>query len=547
MGIKTVPNGPAGESGGDGSSPVGTQPPAETDVFMCYNSTDRREVKAIHKTLVALGLNVWFDETELLSGSVVQQLQEAIQRARAAAVIIGREGTGKWQGIEYETLLRRRLENDEQFRLVPVVLPNVPEDAVPPFLAGFARFQFEATLNDKTDLKRLYKLLTNREWPNGAYEIHIEVEDAEVTCFAAVPQDRPADICEAIESAVKVVNDHLETNIEFRRGAADSVKLYREIRAAEVIVVDCSPDERGARDPMVLYQLGLAQAIGKPIIIVTVPGDKLEEVFPTPHVVYCNRAEPDYRQKLQEELVEQMKDLAGYAILGLVADDCIDIAAAYSDLSRPRPMLFKRFQTVFREGLTIHRYFREIAKHVHRLSADIEDLRIDLRRAADECPSPEEAIARTRRTFNRYLLRAFSEFMDIFGGADGELSFEVLGDFASLTDTEAWRAFEFLKQKTAGHALECIEKSARDFQSTGTRIAHFTEVFDAFGKRLDEVANRFESKLDPEPQIENLADRIQNLERATSEVDRSTTEMLTDLLEVIGGRGAQRAIAAVEP
>ncbi len=227
MGSDSVRNDPL-EGKTRGSQPeVTVEPVTDKDVFICYNSADQRDVEVIYFTLRGFGLEVWYDRRDLDAGVVASQLENAIQRAKAAAVIIGPSGLGDWQASEYPAILTRRIKHDGTFRLVPVVLPNVPPDKVPAFLDSFAKCEFTSTLNDKIARQRLYESLTGREWHNGAYEIHVEVEDPNVTCFAAVPGNAPPSVLNAIECAVVDVNDQLQTAMEFRHQATDSAQLNR--------------------------------------------------------------------------------------------------------------------------------------------------------------------------------------------------------------------------------------------------------------------------------------------------------------------------------
>jgi TIR domain-containing protein len=513
---------------------------SDAHVFICYNTADQRDAEALARMLLATGLDVWIDLWKITAGPIIPQLEKAINQASMAVVIIGRHGVGRWQNREYEAILRQRLDSQESLRIVPVLLPGAKEDGIPMLLRDFALHRLSQALNSQKDVKRLYELLTGRSWPHGAYEIHIEVQDAAVTCFAAVPNGGSKGISSAIQEAVNMANSQLGTDIVFQCGASAPVDRYREIHASEVVVADCRPVEpNGNPDPMVLYQLGAAQSIGKPVIIIASRKDFPNTVFPTPHVVYCSDGERCDPSALKEELAEHIKDLAGYAILGLVADDSVDITAAYSDMSQPRPMLFRELQAVLRAGLRIHKCSREIAKDVHRFVEMIESLQTDLHDATRALP-PEKAIATVREAFQRKVGRGLGKFGASSGQGDVEYDIEELRSFSIPHETDTWTSFAYLEQKTTGDAQKCVTAAERDLEETGTKIAHFSDLMEGFLKAFEDASRCLEKGRDPSRPFHVLADQSQNLERAARSIDESTTDMMTDLLEMIGRKDLPR-------
>ena len=87
------------------------------DVFLCYNSEDKEEVKELAAKLKAQGLNPWLDEWDVPPGWPWQPVLGAqIPWIRTAAVFIGRNGLGPWQNIEIFALLQQFV-----MRLCPVI------------------------------------------------------------------------------------------------------------------------------------------------------------------------------------------------------------------------------------------------------------------------------------------------------------------------------------------------------------------------------------------------------------------------------------------
>lgn len=113
------------------------------DVFLCHNTTDKREVKWVGEQLKARGYLPWLDEWELLPGRPwLRELESQIESIRAAAVFIGADGAGPWQSRELAALLRQFIERG--CPVIPVILPSVsnPRPRLPAFLHDFTWVDF---------------------------------------------------------------------------------------------------------------------------------------------------------------------------------------------------------------------------------------------------------------------------------------------------------------------------------------------------------------------------------------------------------------------
>lgn len=106
------------------------------DVFLCHNSADKPEVKAIGGRLKEAGVKPWLDEWEMQPGLTWQdQLEAQIEDVGAAAVFVGKDGEGPWQKLELQAFLQQFV--DRQCPVIPVILPDYPKDEkpkLPPFL-----------------------------------------------------------------------------------------------------------------------------------------------------------------------------------------------------------------------------------------------------------------------------------------------------------------------------------------------------------------------------------------------------------------------------
>lgn len=105
------------------------------DVFMCHNSRDKAEVKAVGLELMKRGLKPWLDEWELRPGFRWQPvLEEQVREIKSAAVFVGAEGLGPWQSEEIGAFLSACVKRG--IPVIPVLLPDAPlQPELPVFLA----------------------------------------------------------------------------------------------------------------------------------------------------------------------------------------------------------------------------------------------------------------------------------------------------------------------------------------------------------------------------------------------------------------------------
>ena len=91
------------------------------DVFMCYNSKDKKDVMAIGERLKERGILPWLDTWEIPPGTRWQkELQKHLKSIKSAAVFIGSRGTGPWQDLEVESLLGQIAKRNRP--IIPVIL-----------------------------------------------------------------------------------------------------------------------------------------------------------------------------------------------------------------------------------------------------------------------------------------------------------------------------------------------------------------------------------------------------------------------------------------
>lgn len=149
------------------------QEPNSFDVFLCYNSDDKTEVKQVGLALKARGIAPWLDEWELRPGFPWQRLlEEQIGQIRSAAIFVGPNGVGPWQRHESDAFLREFVER--RCPVIPVLLPGAPsKPALPIFLKSMTWVDFREREPDPMD--RLIWGITGSRPPSREPELTAQV------------------------------------------------------------------------------------------------------------------------------------------------------------------------------------------------------------------------------------------------------------------------------------------------------------------------------------------------------------------------------------
>ena len=127
---------------------------ADAFLFLSYNGADRAIVQSIQTRLEQMNVSTFFDRDRLQPGLPwFDALQDAIGKARAVAVFIGKDGLGTWQKREMELALERQARAEKlglAFPVIPVVLPGVDLENV----AGFVLLNTWIDLRSSIDEDR---------------------------------------------------------------------------------------------------------------------------------------------------------------------------------------------------------------------------------------------------------------------------------------------------------------------------------------------------------------------------------------------------------
>jgi TIR domain len=129
------------------------------DVFLSHSSADKPAVLQIAQRLRLAGLRPWLDAAELVPGADWEPgLARGLKASRTCAFFVGPQQSGDWAEQERQ-LAQNMAAKQSDFRLIPVLLPGVPEpfnySALPPFLTLKTWVDFRAGLDDPTAMRRL--------------------------------------------------------------------------------------------------------------------------------------------------------------------------------------------------------------------------------------------------------------------------------------------------------------------------------------------------------------------------------------------------------
>lgn len=112
------------------------------DVFLAHNSQDKPAVIEVAEQLKKEGILPWLDVWEMRPGEMwLDCLDEIIGKVKSAAVFLGPNGTGPWEVIEIQVLLKRFTE--ARLPVIPVILKGAEgEPRWNKFLDIFHRVDF---------------------------------------------------------------------------------------------------------------------------------------------------------------------------------------------------------------------------------------------------------------------------------------------------------------------------------------------------------------------------------------------------------------------
>jgi hypothetical protein len=136
------------------------------DVFLAHNSQDKPAILRLGNQLRSQGIYPWIDEEQIPPGRWFQDvIQSAVRNVKAAAIVIGGSGVGKWEALELRAFVSRCVEHD--IPLIPVLLPgasSIPDDLI--FLRELNFVKFTDDVTEKDSISKLVWGITGKK-PEG--------------------------------------------------------------------------------------------------------------------------------------------------------------------------------------------------------------------------------------------------------------------------------------------------------------------------------------------------------------------------------------------
>lgn len=172
---------------------------AEYDVFLSYNRRDRDIVLVLAEALRDRGVKVWLDVWSIRPGVPWQEeLEKALQRSGAAAVVVGQEGLGPWQRPEIQSLLDRAARSYSEFPVVPVLLQGAQESKLPLLLKRHTWVDLRNGI-DEAGIEMLQWGLTGEE-PKGPPRLRIKIASPGESWGAWAPPPNTVDTFRYIDT-----------------------------------------------------------------------------------------------------------------------------------------------------------------------------------------------------------------------------------------------------------------------------------------------------------------------------------------------------------
>ncbi len=514
------------------------KPVLDFDALVLYAREDRDQVRAICAEADRRGLKLLIDDDFVLPGTNWRlAVREAIGQARKVVVVCGASGIGPCQEDEILHLLNQRT-----IRKIPVLLPEVQEF---PELIGLndkrpVDFQ---TPQDADALDNLVWAVTDHKPDRspGLFQIQVDVPQADQTCFVAMSDD-DSEIAGHLFGAMLQAAKDAEMQVKQTRdgmGEGFSGNVEKSIRAAELIVADCRRNGDGTPAPDVLYELGLAKALGKPIILLVDVADakRLPCRFLTvKELVEYDSRQADFAERLVKDLAARIREIiGGIRYPYLIERDLDDIAVTYAGDARVRPLFWERLQTILSIGIDFHHRFRNVAKHTHQLVRDINRVYEE----ATEIASP-----RTRDSH----WEVFRAALEAFWQSHLEEIEQQLRESILRNRDRLAKAFAVLRQKTENDARQLLHDAHDYYQMAQEALGRYDDFHTAVLDTLSDgsveqsdvaaiqalVVSRLNEMPPSKRDIAFLRSYINGLNEEAEVVQMHIHEMLLKLLELIG-------------
>lgn len=131
-------------------------------VFLSYAASDREQAQKLLENLRHAGIRTWFDQESLIPGENWQKaILQAVESTRAVLLLFGKGShRSPWQEREMQAALEREAR-DPAYRIIPVLLPGVEPEQLPPAIRGHLWIDLRSEIDSSTAINRLVASLAN--------------------------------------------------------------------------------------------------------------------------------------------------------------------------------------------------------------------------------------------------------------------------------------------------------------------------------------------------------------------------------------------------
>ena len=141
-------------------------------VFLSHNSRDKAAVEPLAVLLREKGLNPFLDKWNLLPGEPIEDaLIEALENSDSAVIFVGPGGDGPWQSEEMRDILKRAVKSHNEFRAIPVLLPNASAEALEKTFLGSRLWIEFKDVDDDDALLRLAKAIQGEAYGDESFKL----------------------------------------------------------------------------------------------------------------------------------------------------------------------------------------------------------------------------------------------------------------------------------------------------------------------------------------------------------------------------------------
>lgn len=564
----------------NGSCPNGASD--HYDVLVTYNSADLEEVREIVAFLKKKSIQSWFDK-DLYGGTVwMHHFSSAAQKVACALVILGPKGAGRWQELEIQVLLHYSVA-PRSLPLITVLLPGV--SGIPSNLdfptVGRVAIRFHTSVQEKAPQQSLVNAITvaiREPQRKHAFEIEIDVPKAERSCFLAMQRKGLDGVYNAVKQAIQELNGTTGEAVALKqtRDKKDPHTLTDDvvhtIRQSEMVLAVCVPHNGDSGcTPEVMYELGMAQALGKPTVLVTSgtdtrtciprllwdskqnmtrPGEASSSFWGdyalprTEFVEYKPNGMPanglaGRLQGVIARIVKRSRSSYGTQTNGLAGElqdaitrivqrtpdpylvdpEMTEIHAIRSDLTRMRSVLWPHFHKVLSFGLKTHHEIRDLMKQSHGLLTHAQKL-LEIMVKDSVLGHRGDSFAVHRKAFEDH----YRNLLDL--DAQWEKDYfnqqPVLG--GSLATT-----FKFLSRHLPKDLQEKVECSERGFKQVLGDVKDYCEYLDSIAKEAKDGFACF----DRSKSARALTHKVDDLDDSLGRIYKDAHDMMRKLLEII--------------